>query len=536
MRTPPLIEREPHWWPAALLWLIGVTVMDTLDGRLDLANEAMILVLVSALASLWLPPWTSVAVCALAVLAFNFAFVPPRGSFAVELNQHALLLLSMLAVGWTVALLVARQRRLAADGLRHAAQAEQLRTLGERLREVDDPRALASLLQDTLAARTAMSLPGRTKGEYRSAQHEGSAASAALMLLPAGGAARPGGEQFVGDVDADESAGLRLCASQHGAMGPGTGRHEEQPAWYLPLRGRKSSLGAALIRLEFSQPVPDGTREHAQALCDQMGLALERVEALRSAAAAREAAQTQALRNTLLAAIAHDHRTPLAAIVGAASSLHDQGERLSPAQRQRLAAAIVEEAVQLVRITDNTLQLARLDAPGLALRLDWESAEEIVGTAVRHVRQRLPAQRLHLRVEPGLPLLRCDAILLVQLLDNLIDNALKYGGEAAPVEILARRVGEQLVLAVRDRGPGVTLALREHIFEVFRRGEAAPDSSGLSRPRGAGVGLAVCRAIARAHGGELRFRPRGHGGAAFEFWLPLQAPPELPATAEAATS
>jgi two-component system sensor histidine kinase KdpD len=126
------------------------------------------------------------------------------------------------------------------------------------------------------------------------------------------------------------------------------------------------------------------------------------------------------------------------------------------------------------------------------------------------------------RVEPGLPLLRCDAVLIVQLLDNLVDNALKHGANAedeATAEIVARRLGEQLVLAVKDRGPGVPAAERERIFEPFARGEA-------HRERGAGVGLALCRAIAEAHGGTLRCRARGHGGASFECVLPLapQAP------------
>jgi len=310
-------------------------------------------------------------------------------------------------------------------------------------------------------------------------------------------------------------------------MGPGTGRHQEQSAWYLPMRGRGSAFGAALLPLASAADDAGALRVHAQALCDQMGLALERAAALRSAAASREAAQTQALRNTLLAAIAHDHRTPLATILGAASSLSEQDERLSPAQRRRLAATIVDEASQLARLTDNTLQLARLDSPGLVLHADWESAEEIVGTVLRRVRARDPANLVKARVEPKLPLLRCDAVLLVQLLDNLVDNALKYGG-GTPVEIVARRAADHVLLAVRDRGPGVPAEWRSRIFEAFQRAAppVVPGRRGdQPRPRGAGVGLALCRAIARAHGGELTLRSRRHGGSSFELFLPITAPP-----------
>ncbi|MCG2586310.1 ATP-binding protein [Massilia sp. TS11] len=487
-----VFERPQRSLPVALsLWAAGWAVLAVLDAQLDLANKALILVLVAACAAIWLSPRASLLVSTLAVLAFNFSFVPPRGTFAVDLRQHAFLLLTLLAVSWTVALMMARQRELAAREHRHAEQAEQLRQFGERLREADDPRQLAAYLQQLLAELT------------------GGPASL-LFLAPQ--------EQLVGAASTDERAGLRICARNHQAMGPGTGRHDEQPAWYLPLRGRSTNLGAAIARM----PDPIGAREdnrlHAQALCDQLGLALERAAAIDHAQHARAAAQLQGLRNTMLAAIAHDHRTPLATILGAATALHDQDDRLAPEQRLRLAATIADEAGQLIRLTENTLQLARLDAPGLQLRTDWESAEDLVGSVLQRLRQRQPPLSLRARIAPGLPLLRCDAILIVQLLDNLVDNALKYGGPPEAIELLVDTDGDQLLLAVRDRGPGVPSTEREAIFAPFQR---ADHQSG----RGAGVGLALCRAIARVHGGELRLRMRRHGGSAFEVRLPLPPQP-----------
>lgn len=511
-RTPNPFS-APGQWPGWVVWLAAWLLMAGLDGRVELANQALLLVLASAVAALWLPPLTSIAACALAVLAFNVAFVPPRGTLAVDLHQHGVLLATVLAVGAIVTGLMARQRRLTAAEHAHSLRADQLRRLGEALRAGDDPREHGPLLQEALSRLTGT--------------------PATVMLAAAPGEAGP--ETVLGAADADQATGLRLCLRHQQAMGPGTGRHEEQPAWYLPLRGRHAAFGAALLPLAMPPADAPPLREHAQALCDQMGLALERAVEAHAAANAREAARSQALRNTLLTAISHDHRTPLATILGAASSLHDQSDRLSPEQRRRLAATIVEEATQLARLTDNTLQLARLDAPGLALSLDWESAEEIIGSVLRRVRQRDPAQRVKARIEHGLPLLRCDAVLLVQLLDNLVDNALKHGGDEAPVEIVARLIGGRVVLAVRDRGPGVPPAWRERIFDVFQRGQDAPApadaadaAAGAERDparRGAGVGLAVCRAIARAHGGELTLRPRGHGGSSFELALPIAVPP-----------
>jgi two-component system sensor histidine kinase KdpD len=497
-------------WPAALVWLAAWLAMWLLDGRTDLGNQALILVLASAAGAFWLPPFASLIVCAAAVLAFNFVFVPPRGTFSVDLHQHALLLVTMLAVSWTVALLMARQRQLAQQERMHRARAEQLRSFGEALRDAEDPRSRGPLLQHALSELTG-SPP--TLLMLPEAPLDSGAADACMLL---------------GDATTDEKAGLWLSLRQSQAMGPGTGRHEEQGAWYVPMRGRHASFGAALLPLPSPPQGAHAVLVHAQALCDQMGLVLERAAALGSAAASREAAQAQALRNTLLAAIAHDHRTPLATVLGAASSLLEQDERLSPEQRRRLAGTIVDEATQLARLTDNTLQLARLDAPGLVLRTDWESVEEIVGTVLRRIRSRDPATRVKAHVEAGLPLLRCDAVLLVQLLDNLVDNALKHGGAGAPVEIVAHRAADRIVLAVRDRGPGVPPEWRSRIFEAFQRPAAATPQGGVGQAparRGAGVGLALCRAIARVHRGELTLRARRHGGSSFELSLPLTEPP-----------
>jgi two-component system, OmpR family, sensor histidine kinase KdpD len=485
----------------AAAWLLAWAAMFLLDGHIDLGNQALILILAAAVAALWLPRLVWMAVCALAVLAFNFSFVPPRGTFAVGLEQHVLLLITTLAVSWLIALMVERQRRLAETERMHRARAEQLRELGEALRDADDPLARAPLLQATLA--------------------EMSGAPATLLVL-----SKPPSDDLdardlplVGEASPEERVALWLCMRQS-AMTGGSAAAERPVEWYIPMRGRSASYGAALIRFPSLPTDASASRDHAQALCDQMGLAIERYVALRAAFAAEEAAQAQALRNTLLAAIAHDHRTPLATILGAGSSLLEQSERLSPEQRNRLAATIVDEATQLARLTENMLQLARLDAQHASLNTDWESVEELVGTVARRVRQRDPERRLAIAVAGSLPLLRCDAVLLVQLLDNLVDNAFKHGGGQVRLEAVRRE--DHIIFSVQDRGPGVPEAWRTRIFDAFQR---VPDLQAAHSQRGAGVGLTVCRAIARAHRGELSFHERAGGGACFELSLPIEPAP-----------
>lgn len=506
------------WGAAALVWASAWGLMSALEHRVDLANLAMLLVLASALTSLWLPILVSSLVTTGSVLAFDWVFVPPKHAWSIDLRKDALLLVSMLAVSWIIAAVVGRQRGLAEDAARSRDRVQQLHRLSEVLRDSPEPVHQAGVLQTMLA------------------EVLGSSPSLLILRSPLPSSDDLSAVVVLGEPTADEQAGLWQCLRQGQPFGPGTRRYADLPEWYFPMRGRTAAYGAAMVPLTEELSRDDELRAQAQALCDQLGTFLEKAHEQRRADTAREEAQDQQVRNAMLAAISHDYRTPLASIMSAASSLRDQGDRMSTPQRQKLLGSIVEETEQLSRLTDNTLQLARLDAPqGMSITLDWESAEEIVGAVMRRQRARNRHLRLRTRVEPGLPLVRCDALLVTQLLENLIENALKYSDPPAPVELLVHRRAGRFVFAVRDRGYGVEPAWRERIFKVFQRGELQPNAN-QPRQRSAGVGLAVCRAIARAHGGELLLRPRGHGGSSFEFHVPEQVAPDFTSDAERAAS
>ena len=245
--------------------------------------------------------------------------------------------------------------------------------------------------------------------------------------------------------------------------------------------------------------------------------ALLRLKLTSAMQGARDEAQRQLLQSTFLAAISHDLRTPLAAVVGAASSLQTQRGKLGAAEQDRLLASIVSEAGYLSTITENTLQLVRLGSAG-TLQRDWESIEEIVGAVLQRVRQRDPSRRIRSSVPPGLPLLRADPVLLAQLLENLLDNALKYSDDG--IDLAVTLADGALRVCVDDRGPGIAEADAALVFEPYRRS----DRSGR---HGAGLGLALCRAIAQAHGGSIALRPRERGGSSFCLTLPVD--PQQPA-------
>ena len=496
-------------WPGALVWLLGWGLMSTLDGALSVENLSLLLVLSSAIAAIWLSAPQAIFACFVAVMAFNWTFVPPRGTFSVDLLQHALLLPTVFSVSMVVALLMARQRTLAADAIRFATQANLLRSIHESLRDAQE-------ITDFSAALT-LALTNLSGG-----------GSIAVLLMEPQAQSTPVIEAgTAGILTSEVVSNLQQCQNNAEAFQPAVVNAAGQQDLYLPVRGRESCYGAALLQTDEKADSANGLIATAQALCDQVGVALERAATASKAKAAWEEAHSQRLRNTMLAAISHDYRTPLATILGAASSLHQQSDRLTREQQLRLCDTIIGEVDYLTLLTDNTLQLARLDAPGVRLQFDWESAEEIVGSVVKMLRQRSPNVKLSLRVEPGLPLLHCDATLLVQLMNNLLDNAIKHSASSTPIEIQARRVRHQVLLGVCDRGPGVPPAWKERIFEAFERGDIS------SLARGAGVGLALCRAIVLAHGGSLQVRDRRRGGSSFECYLPLMEQPLGPGVSEA---
>jgi two-component system sensor histidine kinase KdpD len=303
-------------------------------------------------------------------------------------------------------------------------------------------------------------------------------------------------------------------------LGPGTGRWPGLDAWYLPMGSSGQMQGAVCIE---NISAADGLgREHAQALCALLAQTLARLKLAAAMQASEAEVQRQQVQGTFLAAISHDLRTPLAAVVGAASSLQSQGERLSAAERARLLGSIISEANYLSNVTENTLQLVQLTNAAQPLRKGWESMEEIVGAVLGRMRLRDTSHRIAAKVPHALPLIEADPVLLAQLLSNLLDNALKYSAGAITLQVQAG--AGQLQVSVEDCGATIAAALHGAIFQPYARG----DQSG---PRGAGLGLALCRAIAAAHGGTLSLQPRPGGGNCFVFAMPLnpqQPPGDLP--------
>ena len=471
----------------ALLLIAATAGGFLVDHHVSLTSQAMLYVLAVVLASYALPWLPSLVSAVAAVTMFNFLFVPPRGTFEVASREHLIALFTMLAVSLVISHLAAALRRETQTARRNEQRARQLQALAADLSGVNTAKEVIALGQSELD--TAFDGP-------------------CLLALR-----QPGGElAFSSSPASDIADGMQCSMREAAVLGPGTGRWPGLNAWFLPLGDKDRINGAACIQ-NVSASDTEG-REHAQALCALLAQALWRLKLTSSMLEAQKIAERQQVQSTFLAAISHDLRTPLAAVVGAASSLQLQRDKLSASEQDRLLASIVSEASYLSNVTENTLQLVQLANSSQPLKRDWESMEEIIGTVLTRLRRQDPARRIKSRVPAALPLLRADPVLLAQLVGNLLDNALKYSSDA--IDLVVSSAGTTMQVAVKDRGVAIPEKDYETIFQPYARS----DQSG---QRGAGLGLALCRAIAGAHGGTLLLRRRAGGGNNFTLTLPVDA-------------
>ena len=501
------LKRLSSFWPAIAIWAVFAGLMVALDGVWSLGNLALLLVLCSTLASFWLSAGLSVVVSAAAVAWFNWFAVPPRFTFHVEFHQDLLLLVTLLCTSSVISVLMARLRSHASAQVLAAEQARRQQMLTTQLQQAgtvpEQVRVAQGLLSDWTACSVSLLLQRPEQSHAWFGASEGTVPSAALQPL------------------------LLACIQEQSAIGPGTGRYDNLPALVLPLRAGVRVIGALALEPLSNEPAPSLVM--LKSLVRQLADELERLQSRQQAQQAQTHLQAQQLRNTLLAAISHDYRTPLATITGAASFLTQQAAQLRDPHIGQQAQTILAEAEHLHRMTTHTLQLARLDALEDPLQCSWESIEELWGVVLAATRRRYPERTLQVHVPAGLPLLWCEPILLVQLFENLVDNAIHHSLSDTAVQLEARQVDGAIEMDVMDRGAGIPAEWHEKVFDPFCRMPSAqrpdPNQDAMAR-RGMGLGLALCRAIAKAHQARIWIEAREGGGTVVRLRMPMRSQPQ----------
>jgi two-component system sensor histidine kinase KdpD len=501
------LGRPTNWWP--LGWGVGTVGLCTALGWLmfpyfDLSDIIMVYLLGTVLVAPRLSRPFTILTSILSVASFDFFFVPPYFTFAVSDVRYFVTFAVMLVVAIVVSSLTVRIRQQA-----DAARKREQRTaaLYDLSRELASTRGEESLLQaavrhisEVFGCQVAVLRPGPTGGIVPKAAHP----------VPF-------------EIDTNEG-GVSQWVYEHRQMaGLGTETLPGAKALYVPLIASQGIVGVLGVKPPDTHAFADPEQLHLlETFANQAALAIERAQLAEEAQQAQVRAEAERLRNALLSSVSHDLRTPLATIMGSASSLLENGTHFQRGTWQDMLQSIVDEAERLNRLVSNLLDMTRLESGALAVKKEWHPLEEVIGAALARMEKRLGDRPMAIRVPADLPLVRIDGVLIEQVLINLLDNGLKYTPVGRGIDISASASDAAVLVEVADRGPGFAPGEEERVFDKFYRGQTAES-------RGVGLGLAICRAIVEAHGGKIWAENRPGGGAAFRFTLPAkEAPPEMP--------
>ncbi|MDB5762121.1 MAG: kdpD [Herminiimonas sp.] len=504
------LRRKPRQW--RYVWAAAASLLTALAATpllpyLDLANIVMLFLLTVVLVAVQFGRGSAVVATVVGVAAFDFFFVPPRFSFEVIDFQYIVTFAVMLAVGLITGHLTADLRYQARVASHRESRSRALyqfaRELSGTLQTEQIFESTCAFIQRTFRAKATLLLPDD--------------AGRLQLPSPALGEAAKAPNMSVLDM------GIAQWAFDHASpAGIGTDTLPGSSFFYLPLVAPMRTRGVLAIQPENRRwiLIPE-QRQQLDTFATLAAIALERVHYIEVAQDALVRMESERLRNSLLAALSHDLRTPLTSLVGLSESLAMSKPPLTPLQ-QELAQALHDETLRMSNLVSNLLDMARIQSGEVKLNLQWQPFEEVVGSALRASRSTLAGHEVQTRLAPSLPLVRFDAVLIERVLCNLVENATKYTPTGSRIVIAAEISGQFLEIAVYDNGPGLPVGREEAIFEKFTRGERE------SATPGVGLGLAICRAIVEAHGGTIRAGHSPDGGACIVFTLPLGSPPSLP--------
>ena len=491
---------------------IATILMTALRDHLGSLSIILIYLLLCFMLTLFVGLGPAALGAVLAVLAFNYFFVPPIHTFDVAQTDNLVALFVFLGVAVITGRLVASTRARAEVALREQDRTALLYDLNTALiSDVTLDAILATIVASVVQIYGARSgrilLPnpdGRLEERARfppsaMPQIDRQSLAMASLVMEKG---RPAGR----------SRSERRVIAPSAVLRP-----SDADVLFLPIATAERRIGVLEVLGR-----PGGGRfatEDEQLLetfAAQAALALERARLTRAAAEASALAESDALKSALLASLSHDLRTPLAVIKASSSSLLDSSVAWDADSRSEFLHAIDEETDRLARMVDNLLDLTRIEGGTLHPDKSWYDITELVADVANRPAVRSPDHPLRVDIQPDLPLVCFDYVKIAQVLVNLIENAVKYTPPGTPIAVSARAVPNAVELAVTDSGPGIPANELDRIFDSFYR------SPRNARVPGTGIGLSIARGFVEAHGGRIRAESRPGDGATFRFTLPVE--------------
>lgn len=493
----PWNTRLPSWASslagiaaAGLLTPVASFVFD----RSDTANVAILYLFAIALVSLNFGYRASILAAVTATLCLDYYFLTPYHSFVIGSGRELVTFGGMFLTAIFISTLNERLRKQARAARQSERRAEHHYDLVKALAEAESLDALctsaAQQIELTSNSVACILLRGRETGFTR--------------------AFRAGGPSA---LETEDLGAADWAATHLEVAGLGTRHMPNASATYLPLLAARGCVGVLALR-----PRGEGLQRPSSltvSMARQVAMAIERALLTDEKRVAQLDAETERIRSAVLSSVSHDLRAPLAVVASAASTLIEHGDRLPARGRTEMARIINDEARRLNELLKSLLDVTRLQSGSLRVNRDWESLEEVVGSVLHRLDDRGGANRVLTHVPSDLPLLQIDAILIEQVLLNLVDNAFKHSASDQPVEIeIAVRGTESALVSVIDHGAGIHESELTRIFEKFYRTDGSIGG-------GLGLGLTIARGIVEAHGGRIWASSTAGGGLTIQFTLPL---------------
>ena len=499
----PIRHSFPEFLP--FLWAILIVAFATginhsFKFLLELQDFVMVFLLGVVVTAFRCGFWPAALASLLSVGAFDFFFIPPYYNFSVNNPMHIVTFAVMLAVSFVIANLAGRSRTQAESARINERETHLHYVFARRLAEASDVDSLArvviELFEEDFKCKAEMFLDDP---------------SGFWLVFPKR------------NPENEEERNIAKWVKENSLpAGKGTQTFMSERALYLPITTGNRAIG--VLAMVFNDEIPSPyidpkQRRRLETLTRQVGLTLERMLLEQEARENRLRADAERLRNALLSSLSHDLRTPLASIIGAATTQLTVGDSLPREAYQELNQAILDEAERMNRLVNNLLDMTRLASGSLTPKCEWLALEDIIGSALRRMEKQLKEHIVKVNLGDLPPFLWADSLLIEQVLVNLLDNAAKYTPPGTVVEIHSAMEPHIARIIVEDSGPGFSAEEAERLFDKFYRGVAAKGKSG------SGLGLGICRGIVETHGGRIWAEPRKSGGARFVMELPQDKPP-----------
>ena len=462
-------------------------------------NFAMCYLLVSFIAAIRYGLKTAAYAVVLSIICFDLVAVEPLGSFAVSDLQYVFTFFVMLTVGIVAARLVAKRETIAREAREREAQMGLLYETASAFATYMDRETLYRQAHEVLTTYLDIALeiwePDEEEG-FRRMTRAFAQADPALM---------------------------RLAVDHQRPAGRATTTLGQSEYLYVPLKSSTGDvLAVAVLRLENNEQWTDAlSRRLIDALLTLLGQAIERLSSQDEARESLANLENERLRHSLVRSLSHDLKTPLTTLTLGAESVLEKLKRRDHDGAFDETVQLIKSSERMSRLVTNMLDMAKLQSGSFKPNMAFFPADELVSGGLGLLKERLRDFKLDIKLQPDCPLLFGDQVLLERLLFNLLDNAVKYCPFGSRIVIEITQRNQTIMVAVHDNGPGLPAGDPQKLFDPFRRGQKE------SKIAGVGLGLAICRSIARAHNADLLALQSTMGGASFILMLPYVEPPAM---------